>query len=57
VSRMTGGRTKKERKSTMMRRLTEVRLRSEEIAHRGAHVLGVIRDGSSVKISHAIPVA
>lgn len=30
-------------------RLTEVRLRSEEIAHRGAHVLGVIRDGSSVK--------
>jgi DNA-directed RNA polymerase-3 subunit RPC5 len=30
-------------------RLTEVRLRSEEIAHQGAHVLGVIRDGSSVK--------
>ncbi|KIM48063.1 hypothetical protein M413DRAFT_62760 [Hebeloma cylindrosporum] len=26
-------------------RLTEVRLKSEEIVHRGAHVLGVIRDG------------
>jgi DNA-directed RNA polymerase-3 subunit RPC5 len=48
---------KKEKYNDEAPRLTEVRLRSEEIAHRGAHVLGVIRDGSSVKISHAIPVA
>ena len=31
-------------------RLSEVRLRSEEITHRGAHVLGIIRDGSFVNL-------
>jgi DNA-directed RNA polymerase-3 subunit RPC5 len=38
-------------------RLSEVRLRSEEIPHRGAHVLGIIRDGSFVNSIILCPLA
>jgi len=49
-ARLEDDRDKNQERKDKMRededpRLSEVRLRSEEIAHKGAHVVGVVRDG------------